>query len=73
MRYTLLAAVSLLAFSAQAEVLKEMRIQGTRRIENATVANYTGMRIGQNVSDADLDAASFAAFCLSAASISSAV
>ena len=58
MKYTLLAAVSLLAFSAQAEVLKEMRIQGTRRIENATVANYTGMKIGQNVSNADLDAAS---------------
>ena len=58
MKYTLLAAVSFLAFSAQAEVLKNMRITGTRRIEDATVANYTGMKIGQNVTDADLDAAS---------------
>ena len=57
MKYTLLAAVSLLAFSAQAEVLQSMHIKGTRRIENATVANYTGMRIGQNVTDADLDRA----------------
>ena len=57
MKYTLLAAVSLLAFGAQAEVLKDMRISGTRRIENATVVNYTGMKIGQNVSEADLDAA----------------
>lgn len=57
MKYTLLAAVSLLAFSAQAEVLQSMRITGTRRIENATVANYTGMRVGQNVTDADLDRA----------------
>ena len=57
MKYTLLAAVSLFAFQAQAETLKEMKIQGTRRIENATVANYTGMKIGQNVTDMDLDAA----------------
>lgn len=57
MKYTLLAAVSLLAFSAHAEVLQSMNIKGTRRIENATVANYTGMRIGQNVTDADLDRA----------------
>ena len=57
MKYTLLAAVSLLAFQAQAETLKEMKIQGTRRIENATVANYTGMKVGKEVTDADLDAA----------------
>ena len=57
MKYTLLAAVSLLAFHAQAEVLKDIRITGTRRIEDATVANYTGMKVGQNVSDADLDVA----------------
>ena len=57
MKYTLLAAVSLLAFSAHAEVLQGMSIKGTRRIENATVANYTGMKIGQNVTDADLDRA----------------
>ena len=58
MRYALLAAVSLLAFQARAEVLKKMNIQGTRRIENATVASYTGMKIGQDVTDSDLDAAS---------------
>ena len=56
-KYTLLAAVSLFAFQAQAEVLKSMKIQGTRRIENATITNYTGMKIGQNVTDADLDRA----------------
>lgn len=57
LKYTLLTAVSLLAFNAQADVLKQMKIQGTRRIENATVANYTGMKVGQNVTDADLDVA----------------
>ena len=58
LRYTLLAAISLIAFQSNAEVIKAMKIQGTRRIENATVANYTGMKVGQNVSDADLDVAS---------------
>ena len=57
MKYTLLAAVSLIAFQVQAETLKSMKIQGTRRIENATVVNYTGMKIGQEVTPADLDKA----------------
>ena len=56
-KYTLLAAVSLFAFHVQAETLKNMRIQGTRRIEDATITNYTGMRIGQDVSAGDLDRA----------------
>ena len=57
LKYTLLAAISLVAFQAQAETLKSMKILGTRRIEDATITNYTGMKIGQNVTDADLDRA----------------
>ncbi len=57
LKYTLLAAVSLFAFQAQAETLKSMKIQGTRRIEDATITNYTGMKIGQNVTASDLDRA----------------
>ncbi len=56
-KYALLTAISLFAFQVQAETLKSMKIQGTRRIENATVTNYTGMKIGQNVTEADLDRA----------------
>jgi len=57
LKYTLLAAISLLAFQTQAETLKSMKIQGTRRIEDATITNYTGMKIGQNVTAGDLDRA----------------
>ena len=56
-KYALLTAVSLLAFQAQAETLKEMKISGTRRIENAAIMNYTGLKTGQEVSHADLDQA----------------
>ena len=57
LKYTLLAAISLFAFQAQAETLKSMKIQGTRRIEDATITSYTGMKIGQNVTARDLDRA----------------
>ncbi len=57
LKYTLLTAVSLSAFVANAETLKDIKISGTNRIENETVLNYTGLKIGQNVSEADLDAA----------------
>ncbi|MBQ3695847.1 MAG: outer membrane protein assembly factor BamA [Alphaproteobacteria bacterium] len=56
-KYTLLTAISLVAFQVQAETLKAMKIQGTRRIEDATITNYTGMKIGQNVTPHDLDRA----------------
>ena len=57
LKYTLLAAISLFAFQEQAETLKSMKIQGTRRIEDATITSYTGMKIGQNVTARDLDRA----------------
>ena len=40
---------------ASAEVLKEITIQGTRRIEDATVMNYLSFEKGQNVSSVDID------------------
>ena len=58
MKYILLAAISLSAFTAQSETLKNVKIDGTRRIENETVLSYTGLKIGQNVTESDLDRAS---------------
>ena len=40
-----------------AEPLKDVSIEGTRRIENETVMNYLKFDKGQDVSDADLDMA----------------
>ncbi len=56
-KYSLLTAVSLIAFGASAETLSQMKIEGTRRIEDATIQTYTGLKVGQNVSEQDLDTA----------------
>ena len=58
MKFALLAAVSLFAVMANAETLKDVKITGTRRIENDTILNYTGLKIGQTVTESDLDRAS---------------
>ena len=56
-RYALMIAVATSAFSARAEVLRQVKILGTSRIQDATVANYLGVKIGDDVSGADLDRA----------------
>jgi len=48
---------SCLVSPAMAEVLKDISIEGTRRIEDATVMNYLRLKKGQNVTEADVDAA----------------
>ena len=53
-----LAVLALMSFSAEAEILKDIHISGTRRIENSTVMNYLHLKKGQNVSEEDLDNAS---------------
>ena len=45
-----------------AEELKNITVQGTRRIENETVMNYLNLEKGQDVGPADLDAATKALF-----------
>lgn len=40
-----------------AEVLKDMTITGTRRIEDSTVVSYLHLEKGQNITTADLDQA----------------
>ncbi len=57
LKYTL-ALCALMAFSVQAEELKEIHISGTRRIENATVMSYLGLKKGMDVSDNDWEKAS---------------
>ena len=47
-----------MSFSAEAETLRDIRISGTRRIENSTVMNYLRLKKGQDVSDEALDNAS---------------
>ena len=46
-----------LASPVSAAVLQRVSIEGTRRIENATVMNYLRLEPGDDVTDADLDAA----------------
>ena len=53
----LLLLCSALTTPAMAEVLKDISIEGTRRIEDATVMNYLRLKKGQNVSESDVDAA----------------
>ena len=52
-----LAFIALMSLSARAETLQEIKISGTRRIENSTVMNYLRLKKGQDVSDEQLDAA----------------
>ena len=53
-----LAFVALMSLSAKAEILQDIHISGTRRIENSTVMNYLRLKRGQDVSEEDLDNAS---------------
>ncbi|MBR6412215.1 MAG: outer membrane protein assembly factor BamA [Alphaproteobacteria bacterium] len=53
----LLLLCSAMTSPAMAEVLKDISIEGTRRIEDATVMNYLRLKKGQNVSESDVDAA----------------
>ena len=50
-----LAVVALMSFSVQAEVLRDIHISGTHRIENATVMNYLGLKKGDNITEEKLD------------------
>ena len=50
-----LAIVALMSFSVQAEVLRDIRISGTRRIENSTVMNYLRLKKGQDISEESLE------------------
>ena len=52
-----LLVCSVFASPAFAEVLKDITIEGTRRIENSAVMSYLRLQTGQEVSPADLDAA----------------
>ena len=52
-----LLVCSALVSPAWAARLKDISIEGTRRIENATVMDYLNLEKGQNITDADLDAA----------------
>lgn len=51
----LLLAGSILTTSAGAAVLKNISVNGTQRLENATIMSYLNVRPGQNVTSADLD------------------
>ncbi len=53
-----LAIFALMSLSAQAEILRDIRIEGTRRIENSTVMNYLRLKKGQDISEEVLDNAS---------------
>jgi outer membrane protein insertion porin family len=54
-----LLALSLLLIStpASAESIREIRVQGTERVEPATVVSYMDLRVGDNLDDASLDRA----------------
>ncbi|MDY6407801.1 MAG: outer membrane protein assembly factor BamA [Pseudomonadota bacterium] len=56
-QFTCLLLCSVLASPAMAEVLKDIKIEGTRRIEDATVMNYLNLEKGQDVSEAEIDRA----------------
>ncbi|MGN1062933.1 MAG: outer membrane protein assembly factor BamA, partial [Alphaproteobacteria bacterium] len=53
----ILLAGTFLSGGVSAEVLKNVVINGTARIENATVMNYLNLRAGEDITGADLDAA----------------
>lgn len=48
---------TMLSGGASAEILKKVTIAGTARIENATIMNYLHMKDGENITQADMDAA----------------
>ena len=52
-----LAFCALMSMSAQAEILKDIHISGTQRIENSTVMNYLHLEKGQDISEENLDEA----------------
>ncbi len=54
---TVLCLGTCLSGAAAADVLKRVDISGTRRIENTTVMNYLHLKEGDDVSPADVDAA----------------
>lgn len=57
-KYVLLGTIfSGMATAASAEILKNVTIKGTARIENATVMNYLDLKTGQDVSQGELDEA----------------
>ncbi|MDD3669534.1 MAG: outer membrane protein assembly factor BamA [Alphaproteobacteria bacterium] len=62
MRKVLFLCVMAAALAARADVLKSVAIDGTKRIENATIRAYVDIADGQQVTDADLDAATKALF-----------
>lgn len=53
----LLLATSFLASPAAAELLRAVSVNGTQRLENATVLSYLNLKNGQNITSADLDSA----------------
>ena len=54
---TCLLLCSGLVSPAFAEILKDITIEGTHRIENETVMNYLSLKKGKDVTDSDLDKA----------------
>ena len=54
---SVLLMVTMLSGGASAEILKKVTIAGTARIENATIMNYLHMKDGENITQADMDAA----------------
>lgn len=57
MRKLLFLCLMATALAARADVLKSISVDGTKRIESATVRTYLNMTAGQEVAEADLDAA----------------
>ena len=54
---SVLLGSTLLAQVASGAVLKDIRVEGTRRIETATVMTYLNMKTGDDITPKDLDAA----------------
>lgn len=54
---SILLGSTLLAQVASGAVLKDIRVEGTRRIETATVMTYLNMKTGDDITPKDLDAA----------------
>ena len=55
--FGLLLTTSFLVSPASAEILKNVHISGTQRLENATIMSYLNLRNGQNMTLSDLDTA----------------
>ena len=52
---TIAAPVTVIPRAASAYVFNDIRIEGTQRVEAATVLSYANLQRGQNVSDGDLN------------------